>query len=269
MAPERLQTEGFQDFAWNAPISLVAVDEAHCVSQWGQDFRPSYVQIADFVESLPRRPVMAAFTATATKEVRTDIVELLRLQEPETVVTGFDRENLYFEVDHPTNKYATLLALLKERPGQSGIIYCSTRKNVERVCQRLLDAGFQATRYHAGLDDEEKRRNQEDFSFDRKLIMVATNAFGMGIDKSNVNFVIHFNMPKNLESYYQEAGRAGRDGQPADCILLFSNGDVNTAQFLIDNSTDNDRLTPEQQQELRHREQERLRDMVTYCRTTN
>ena len=269
VAPERLGTEGFGDFARRVPISMVAVDEAHCVSQWGQDFRPSYLQIADFVESLPKRPIVAAFTATATMEVRTDIVNLLRLQDPLSLVTGFDRENLYFAVEQPVNKMACLLELLRKRPGQSGIVYCATRKNVEQVCEKLLDAGFSATRYHAGLDEAERRQNQEDFSFDRKPIMVATNAFGMGIDKSNVSFVIHYNMPKNLESYYQEAGRAGRDGAPADCILLFSNGDVHTAQYFIDNSQENQDFPPQVQAALRKKEQERLRDMVFYCRTTD
>ena len=267
VAPERLSTEGFLHFAAGADISLVAVDEAHCVSQWGQDFRPSYLQIADFVEGLPRRPVLAAFTATATREVRADIVRLLRLREPRTVVTGFDRENLFFDVEHPEKKPQRLLELLRERQGRSGIVYCATRANVERVCQTLCDHGFSATRYHAGLDDQERRQNQEDFSYDRKSIMVATNAFGMGIDKSNVSFVIHYNMPKNLESYYQEAGRAGRDGGPADCILLFSPGDIRTAEFLIDNASENESLSPAQQAALRKKDRERLRDMAAYCQT--
>ena len=267
VAPERLATEGFLHFAAGADISLVAVDEAHCVSQWGQDFRPSYLQIADFVEGLARRPVLAAFTATATREVRADIVRLLRLREPRTVVTGFDRENLFFDVERPEKKPRRLLELLRERRGRSGIVYCATRANVERVCQTLCDNGFSATRYHAGLDDQERQRNQEDFSYDRKSIMVATNAFGMGIDKSNVSFVIHYNMPKNLESYYQEAGRAGRDGSPADCILLFSPGDVRTAEFLIDNSSENESLSPAQQAAMRKKDRERLRDMTAYCQT--
>ena len=266
VAPERLTTEGFLNFAQTASISMVAVDEAHCVSQWGQDFRPSYLQIADFVDRLPRRPVVAAFTATATKSVRTDILQLLRLHQPETIVTGFDRENLYFAVEHPPRKRDRLLELLRQREGKSGIIYCSTRKYVEQVCQALCDAGFPATRYHAGLDEAERRTNQEDFSYDRKPIMVATNAFGMGIDKSNVSYVIHYNMPKNLESYYQEAGRAGRDGQPADCILLFSGGDVHTAEFLIENASDNQALTPEAQAQIRKQDYQRLQDMIGYCR---
>ena len=268
VAPERLTTEGFLAFADHADISMVAVDEAHCVSQWGQDFRPSYLQIADFVEGLPRRPVVAAFTATATREVRADVEQLLRLREPTALVTGFDRENLYFAVEQPAKKLDRLVELLRERPGRSGIVYCATRVNVERVCQKLQELGFPATRYHAGLEDRERRDNQEDFSYDRKPIMVATNAFGMGIDKSNVSFVIHYNMPKNLESYYQEAGRAGRDGSEAECILLFSRGDIHTAEFLIENSGDNPNVPPELQAEIRTRDLQRLKDMTDYCRTT-
>ena len=267
VAPERLFTPGFQSFAAAVPISMVAVDEAHCVSQWGQDFRPSYLQIAEFVACLPRRPVVAAFTATATREVRVDIETLLQLREPEQVVTGFDRENLWFSVEQPQQKLPRLLELLQERRDKSGIIYCSTRKAVENVCQALQNNGFSATRYHAGLEEAERRQNQEDFSYDNKTIMVATNAFGMGIDKSNVSFVIHYNMPKNLESYYQEAGRAGRDGSRADCILLFSGGDVHTARYLIENSADEQDRPPELQAQLRKKDLERLDEMVRYCRT--
>ena len=268
VAPERLEAGGFSAFAKEAAVSLVAVDEAHCISQWGQDFRPSYLKIATFIASLPRRPVVAAFTATATAEVRQDIVRLLQLQKPVCTVTGFDRPNLFFDVLRPKNKVTTLLALLRERNDKTGIVYCATRAAVEKVCQTLCDNGFSATRYHAGLADEERRANQEDFQFDRKQIMVATNAFGMGIDKSNVGFVIHYQMPKSLESYYQEAGRAGRDGAAADCILLFSPGDIETAKFFIANSSAEEQ-SEEAQQAFQAREYARLRVMVDYCRRTD
>lgn len=221
VAPEHLKTYVFREVARQMHISLIAVDEAHCVSQWGQDFRPSYLNIAAFITEFPDRPIIGAFTATATPEVKEDIVNILRLDSPMQVTTGFDRQNLFFSVLHPSQKTNTLLRLIKERRGKTGIIYCATRKRVEEICKKLCDKGYSATRYHAGLSDEERRKNQDDFVCDRKQIMVATNAFGMGIDKSDVRYVIHYNMPKNLESYYQEAGRAGRDGEDADCILLF------------------------------------------------
>ena len=267
VAPERLSTEDFLNFADQAPISMVAVDEAHCVSQWGQDFRPSYLKIAEFVESLPRRPVVGAFTATATDQVKEDISRLLRLRDPLCVTTGFDRPNLFFQVARPKNKLAYLEDYVENRPDESGIVYCATRKNVESVCQALRERGVAATRYHAGLADDERRQNQDDFVYDRARVMVATNAFGMGIDKSNVSFVLHYNMPKNLESYYQEAGRAGRDGERADCTLLYSAGDVQTAKFLINNSEDNEALTPEEQEVVLRRDLERLNKMVGYCKT--
>lgn len=267
VAPERLCAPAFLGICRNLNISMVAVDEAHCVSQWGQDFRPSYLKIPDFIDALNSRPVVGAFTATATGDVRDDIKTLLRLVSPLVVTTGFDRPNLFFSVMQPKNKSIELMKLIKERKNESGIVYCSTRKAVEEVCELLQKNGFAATRYHAGLDENERRRNQDDFVYDRATIMVATNAFGMGIDKSNVSFVIHYNMPKNMESYYQEAGRAGRDGRSADCILLYSAKDVRTNQFLINNSEPNPDLTEDEQEEVRRRDRERLKQMTFYCTT--
>ena len=267
VAPERLCAPAFLGICRNLNISMIAVDEAHCVSQWGQDFRPSYLKIPDFIDALNSRPVVGAFTATATGAVRDDIKTLLRLVSPLVVTTGFDRPNLFFSVMQPKNKSIELMKLIKERKNESGIVYCSTRKAVEEVCELLQKNGFAATRYHAGLDENERRRNQDDFVYDRATIMVATNAFGMGIDKSNVSFVIHYNMPKNMESYYQEAGRAGRDGRSADCILLYSAKDVRTNQFLINNSEPNPDLTEDEQEEVRRRDRERLKQMTFYCTT--
>lgn len=267
VAPERLDSEGFSTLAQQMPISFVAVDEAHCISQWGQDFRPSYLRITNFIESLPSRPVVGAYTATATKQVKQDIQRLLKLNNPITCVTGYDRPNLYFEVRQPESKNAELLGLLAPRKGRSGIVYCTTRKNVESVCDFLKDHGYRATRYHAGLDEKERSANQEDFLHERATVMVATNAFGMGIDKSNVSFVIHYNMPRSIESYYQEAGRAGRDGSEADCVLLFSQGDVNTAQYMINNGSDNEELTPAQREMVRRQDLNRLDAMVRYCKS--
>ena len=269
VAPERLESQSFIAYAQGADISMIAVDEAHCVSQWGQDFRKSYLNISRFIDGLPRRPIVGAFTATATGEVREDIIRLLQLQDPFVVTTGFDRPNLFFSVIHPKNKPAELLKLMKERKGQSGIIYCSTRKKVEEVCDTLNSSGISATRYHAGLPSEERVKNQDDFVYDRKQIMVATNAFGMGIDKSDVRFVIHYNMPKNLESYYQEAGRAGRDGEDADCILLYSKADVATCRYFIDNIEDNPDLPPEQNEAFKKKEEERLKHMTFYSMTSD
>ena len=267
VAPERLLTPEFLDFAMNVRISMVAVDEAHCVSQWGQDFRPSYLRIADFIQGLPVRPVVSAFTATATKEVRDDILELLELRDPMVMSTGFDRENLYFVVETPRDRYGAVKHYIEEHSGESGIVYCLTRKQVEEVCGHLIRDGFPATRYHAGLSDEERRKNQEDFIYDRAPLMVATNAFGMGIDKSNVRFVLHYGMPKNIESYYQEAGRAGRDGEPAECILYYSGQDVITNRLFIENNRDNLELDPETAELIRERDLERLKKMTFYCCT--
>ena len=268
VAPERLLTDGFLDTCKKIKISMVAVDEAHCVSQWGQDFRPSYLKIVSFIKCLENRPIVGAFTATATNDVKEDIKKILRLENPFEITTGFDRPNLFFGVIKSSSKDEKLIDLIRERGDRSGIVYCATRKNVESVCELLCDNGFSATRYHAGLDEYERRKNQEDFVFDRKNIMVATNAFGMGIDKSNVTYVIHFNMPKNIESYYQEAGRAGRDGGEADCILLYSPKDVRLNRFMIENSEGNDELTIEENEQIRERDFERLKHMTFYS-TTN
>ncbi len=267
VAPERLVTRDFLDFALNARISMVAVDEAHCVSQWGQDFRPSYLKIARFLEQLPARPVVGAFTATATKEVQDDIVRMLELERPQVLTAGFNRPNLYFSVQSPKDRYATMKHYLDCHPKDSGIIYCLTRKTVEEVCGRLREDGFPVTRYHAGLSDQERQKNQDDFIYDRAPVMVATNAFGMGIDKSNVRYVIHYQMPKNMESYYQEAGRAGRDGEPAECILLYGGQDVITNQFFIDHNQENEELDETARARVQEQDRERLKKMTFYCFT--
>ena len=265
IAPERLDVADFLTFAKSAAISLVAVDEAHCVSQWGQDFRPSYCKIADFIESLPKRPPVGAYTATATPQVKADMAKLLRLQNPVMRVTGFDRPNLRLSCQKPSDRFAALMAVLERHRGGSGIIYCNTRKTVEDVCQRLTAAGISATRYHAGLSDAERMRNQDDFQYDRRSVIIATNAFGMGIDKSNVAFVVHYNMPKSLENYYQEAGRAGRDGSPAECVLLYNGQDVITGRWMIEHSEPNPELTAAEQAALYQRDMDRLRQMTFYC----
>jgi len=260
VAPERLESPDFLDFANQADISMLTVDEAHCISHWGQDFRPSYLKIAEFLQMLPTRPVVSAYTATATQQVRDDIIRLLQLQNPEVLVTGFDRQNLFFQVERPDKKKPALFSFLDERKDKSGIIYCATRKTVDTLYNALTEKGYAAATYHAGLPDRERHHNQEDFLHDRARIMVATNAFGMGIDKSNVSFVVHYNMPKDVESYYQEAGRAGRDGEPADCLLLYNGQDVHTQLFLIDKSEETDT-------EIKDRDRKRLKEMTYYSTT--
>ena len=256
IAPERLLNADFLEFAQSADISLIAVDEAHCISQWGHDFRPSYLDIPLFASKLRARPIICALTATATPKVRQDILNKLGLNDPFAVTTGFNRPNLYFEVKDIKQKYETLVKYLSKN-NNSGIIYCSSRKTVEQVADKLRADGFRAVKYHAGMADDERGRAQDDFLYDRARLIVATNAFGLGIDKSDVRFVIHYNMPKNIESYYQEAGRAGRDGAPADCVLLYSRGDISTARYLIDQGAP----------ETRTRDYMLLREMVSYCET--
>jgi len=267
VAPERLETYGFLTFARQSDISMLTVDEAHCISQWGQDFRPSYLKIVQFIRQLEKRPVISAFTATATETVKEDIVCVLGLQDPEVLVTGFDRKNLYFAVETPKKKDSYVINYIREHAAESGIIYCATRKNVDALYEKLLAEGIPATRYHAGLTGEERRQNQEDFIFDTRPVMAATNAFGMGIDKSNVRYVIHYNMPQSLENYYQEAGRAGRDGGKAECILLYSAQDVMIDRFLLDNKEQNAEYTQDEIETLRERDEERLKTMTYYCMT--
>ena len=259
VAPERLETGAFQTITNRVPIAMVAVDEAHCLSQWGHDFRPSYQNIAPFIASLPRRPIVSAFTATATPEVRDDIIRLLGLHTPAVHVTGFDRPNLYFEVRRGEDKKKFTTNYVKKHADEAGIIYAATRKEVDRIYELLTKKGIAAGRYHAGLSDAERAKAQDDFLYDNLQVIVATNAFGMGIDKSNVRYVLHYNMPKNLESYYQEAGRAGRDGEPGDCILLYAPQDVRTQRFLIDVSTDDE--------ERKRIETQKLQRMIDYCHT--
>lgn len=267
VAPERLLTESFLNFAVHANISFLSIDEVHCVSQWGQDFRPSYLKIVEFLRKLPKRPVVGAFTATATAAVRDDVVRILQLQNPKILTTGFDRKNLTFSVKTGKEKDRELFAAIEEHGEDSGIIYCITRKLVEEVYEKLSAKGFSVSKYHAGLSDEERRNNQDDFIYDRKQLMVATNAFGMGIDKPDVRFVIHYNMPKNMESYYQEAGRAGRDGEEAECILLYSAQDVHVNQFFIDNNRENEELSEIELEAVKEKDRERLKKMTYYCYT--
>ncbi|MCL2839967.1 MAG: DNA helicase RecQ [Defluviitaleaceae bacterium] len=261
IAPERLLTGDFLAFAKSVDIAMLTVDEAHCISQWGQDFRPSYTAIPEFISKLSKRPIVSAFTATATPQVKEDIVMQLKLNNPVVTISGFDRPNLYFDVKRiKGDKFSALEAFLQNRESQSGIVYCATRGNVEEVCDKLRQRGFSTSRYHAGLSDSERHENQDDFLHDRVQIMVATNAFGMGIDKSNVSFVVHYNMPMNLEGYYQEAGRAGRDGEPATCLLLYGRSDVSTAMWMIENQ--------ETEEFLKERNIKRLQEMDAYCTTS-
>lgn len=268
VAPERLESQEFVQFAANADISMVTVDEAHCISQWGQDFRPSYLKIIDFVNSLSRRPIISAFTATATEEVKNDIACILKLKNPNIVVTGFDRENLYYRVEHIKKKDDFIIEYTEKHLKESGIIYCTTRKNVDALYELLLEKGVFVTRYHAGLDNETRKQNQNDFIYDRTPVIVATNAFGMGIDKSNVRYVIHYNMPQSMESYYQEAGRAGRDGELSQCILLFSVQDIMINKFLLERK-DFSGIPLEDIELIQQRDVRRLQSMEGYCRTTS
>ena len=286
VTPERLETERFRNFAVRVPISLVAVDEAHCVSQWGQDFRSSYLGIGEFIAGLPTRPTVAAFTATATERVRRDIVSILGLHTPSITVTGFDRPNLYFDViSMPRKDKASWVAsYIASHPDESGIVYCATRKETEALAESLnsavaelraaggadvSDIGTIAVAYHGGMSADAREKAQRDFVTDRVPVVVATNAFGMGIDKSNVRFVIHHNMPESIEAYYQEAGRAGRDGEPSRCTLLWNESDIVTRRRLLDSDYENERLTPEEQEAVRASKRRLLDAMVGYCRTTD
>lgn len=270
VAPERLETASFLSFALHTPISMVTVDEAHCISQWGQDFRPSYLKIIDFVEQLPGNPIISAFTATATEVVKNDIARILKLKNPNVVVTGFDRENLYYQVEHLAGKQKDIFIqnYIETHPNESGIIYCATRKNVDTLYEKLLKQGVSVTRYHAGMSNDIRKKSQDDFIYDRAQVVIATNAFGMGIDKSNVRFVIHYNMPQSMENYYQEAGRAGRDGEPAKCILLFSTQDVMISKLLL-GSKDFEGMDFQEIEQVKHQDSRRLQLMEGYCMTTS
>lgn len=267
VAPERLENYEFLEFARNVEISMVTVDEAHCISQWGQDFRSSYLKIVEFIKNLPKRPIVSAFTATATEEVKNDILCTLSLADPEVVITGFDRKNLYYSVENIRRKDEFIMEYIEKHPTESGIIYCATRKNVDNLFELLFKRGVPVTRYHAGLTNETRKKNQDDFIYDRTPVIIATNAFGMGIDKSNVRYVIHYNMPQSMENYYQEAGRAGRDGENSQCILLFSLQDVMIDRMLLDNKDFSD-VDEEDEYLIRQRDIRRLQTMEGYCKTT-
>jgi len=269
VAPERLESGGFMEFALQTEISMITVDEAHCISQWGQDFRPSYLKIVDFIECLPKRPIISAFTATATEEVKHDIECILKLAHPNTVVTGFDRQNLYYSVEHISGKRKDdfIIDYMAAHPNESGIIYCATRKNVDTLYEKLFRLGNSVRGYHAGMDNETRKKNQDDFIYDRVQVIIATNAFGMGIDKSNVRYVIHYNMPQSMENYYQEAGRAGRDGGTSQCILLFSPQDVMINKYLLERK-EFEGVDDADIELIKERDAHRLRTMEGYCKTT-
>ena len=269
VAPERLETDDFIDFAANADVSLIAVDEAHCISQWGHDFRPSYTHISDFISRLPYRPVIAAFTATATGVVKDDIVRQLKLSSPYRITAGFDRENLYFGVCRPFDKDKYILDYVSSHIDQSGIIYCGTRKKVDEVTRFLQENDISALPYHAGMRDDDRAANQEAFTYDRARVIVATTAFGMGIDKPDVRYVLHYNMPGNIEDYYQQAGRAGRDGEPASCILLYHGSDVMLQRFLIEKSAESYSGDDADKARFLENEREKLKFMTFYSTSKN
>ena len=258
VAPERLNSDRFLDLLNKIDISMFAIDEAHCISRWGHDFRPSYMEIADVILNLPKRPVVTAFTATATIDVKNDIINLLHLSNPFVLTTGFDRKNLYFSVKSPENRKKFIIDYIQNHLDVSGIVYCLTRKSVDMLYDTLEKLSVSVSKYHGGMTDKERSLSQEDFVYDRTSVMIATNAFGMGIDKSNIRYVIHYNMPRDLESYYQEAGRAGRDGDFSDCILLFSRADIVTNKLLIEQGSS---------ERTHSNEISKLNDMVDYCNT--